>query len=218
MDYVNFSKKCDDAIVRKDINVLGKLISEAKLCLEKNNLEHSQKAYLIYCLSNLYFGLSISEDEDTSVWRKSNKENKSPVNFLNSINCYRKAISITQESGGYFEGSREINTNLANNFACQRRHIEAFEYWRKNIDFELDGEAPYVASLAISRELFFVSQYLDDLGYVERFQYESYLIFKKLKSLNHKIDHPQINDFIENDSIFNKLLDHGDKYFSALEG
>ncbi|MHA1539936.1 MAG: LA2681 family HEPN domain-containing protein [Alphaproteobacteria bacterium] len=214
--FSNIYKRADIAITEQNKGKIESLIEEINILL-KRDIVCEDKVLFYYSLGNLFSSLSRLKRENISTW--SNDDPAFPRALSNSINSFRKAkkIAFQSEKKSLLPLS-QINTNLANELAHQRRTIEAFEGWRPSLDFTIEGDPPYVSSLSMGKELIFMSGYLNDPDYTTLFQYQAYLIYRDLKLNIKNSDHPQIIKFVEENSDFKKLLVEGDESFHVLEG
>lgn len=193
--------QCDEAILSSDRENIQKFIQELEKNLE-NDISGDCRCYVHYFLGNLYSRLSSLLEEEVSGWRNDNY----PGSLTAEINHFRQAEKLLSEDTKGIKD--EVRTNLANALARQRRSIEIFDYWK--CDFNIQGDAPFVSTLSKAQELFWLSFWLSDCNHAHIYQYEAYLLIKKLQNNLSKTNHPQVVNLLKNDKIA-WLLENGDK-------
>ena len=208
MDLTDLPAKCDQAISDQDENELRELIAYLENEL-KGDLTAPARTSLYYHLGNLHSGLSQAVGEKASGWRN----DLFPKHLAEAINCYRQALEIARECD--FKFIHEIETNLANELANQRRNIEAQAYWF--IDFTVAGDASFVSSLRRAKELLWSAHWLNDPGHAERYVYEAYRLLKLIRNNLTPETHPAVSHSMQNDQEILNLLTFGDEHFGDLE-
>jgi len=119
----NLAEECDEAIntaSQEKIEILAKEIQERLNDSNKNK----EKFALHYLYGNLCHALSTIINEDPSGWRNDNY----PDYLTSEINHLRAAEKIIPDKEKIYK--YEIETNLANAIAKQRRSIEVLGNWR----------------------------------------------------------------------------------------
>jgi len=209
MNLNEMAAQCDDALASRDDVVLKHLVQQLKKHL-KSGISDDQRVMSHYLLGNLYSGLSSVTKESSASWR----DNEYPVNLTAAINHLRQAeaLGIQNEASNI----SEIRTNLANEMAHQRRNIEVLEYWVT--DFSLYGDAPFVSALSKAKELLWISHWLNDPSHTQLYQYEAYLLLKKLQKNITKTTHSATISSINNDKEIISLLKFGNENFAPLAG
>lgn len=167
------------------------------------------KCYAHYLLGNLRTKLALIAGESAAGWRQGTY----PTNLTAGINHLRQAKALISNKTEVIRG--EIQTNLANALACQRRNIEVLEDW--NSDFSLKGDAPFVSALAKARELIWISRWLSDNGHAKLYQYEAYLLLKELEANLTNTDHSAVINALQNDAVIIKLI-KSEESFKPLSG
>ncbi len=197
--------QCDEAIHFSNRENIQKLIQELEKKLE-NDISGDCQCSVHYFLGNLCSSLSSLLEEKVSGWRNDNY----PESLTAAINHFRRAEKLLSEDTRGIKN--KVRTNLANALARQGRSIEIFDYWK--CDFNIQGEAPFVSTLRKAQELFWLSFWLNDCDHARIYQYEAYLLIKKLQNNLSETDHPRIvNSFknsLKNDKIA-WLLENGGK-------
>ncbi len=198
-------QKCDVAILQKNEQELDICIFECKKFLQKKGLKDGVKKYLNYWLGNLFSCKSSINLENIQDW----KNRKFPAHLVECINYHRKAFYLDIKSPLH----NEVKTNLANELERFDRVIEAIDLW--NCDFSLSGDAPFVSSYYKGFALWKLSEYINDPGHAERYQFEAYKIFKKLSLMIDKSTHKQLAENFKNDKRVKRLLEYGDTTYKS---
>ena len=197
--------QCEEAIRSSDRENIQKLIQELEKKLE-NDISGDCQCSVHYFLGNLYSELSSLLEEKVSGWRNDNY----PESLTAAINHFRRAEKLLSEDTRGIKN--EVRTNLADALARQGRSIEIFDYWK--CDFNIQGEAPFVSTLRKAQELLWLSVWLNDCNHARIYQYEAYLLIKKLQNNLSETDHPRIVNSLKN-SLKNDeiawLLENGGK-------
>ncbi len=198
-------KKCDEAISQKNEQELDFCISECKKSLKKKNLEDGVRKCLNYWLGNLFSCKSYLNLERIEDW----KNHKFPVHLVECINYFRKALYLDAESLLH----DSVKTNIANELDKFGRIIEAIDLW--NCDFSLNGDVPFVSSYNKGYALWKLSEYIDDPGHSERYQFEAYNVFKKLSFMIDKSTHQRLVKGFRSDNKIKKLIEYGDEQYKS---
>ena len=198
--------QCDKAISSSNKRDIRKLVQKLEKFLE-NDVSRNYRCYIYYFLGNLYSKLSVLLGEKASGWRNDDY----PEQLTTEINCFRQAKELLSEDSKALEN--EIRTNLANALARQGRSMEIFDEWE--CDFNIQGDAPFVSTLSKAEELLRLSSWLNDHNHTHIYQYEAYLLIKKLQSNVSKTSHQQIIKSLKSNRIV-RLLKNGDKLSAAF--
>jgi len=198
--FKGFSQECDIAISQKNERKLDACIDKCKNFLQQVNLEDSDKKRLKYWLGNLFSCKSHIKSENIQDW----KNHKFPSHFVDCINYYREALDLDVKSLLH----NEVKANLANELKRLDRVIEAIDLW--NCDFSLKGDAPFVSSYHKGLALWKLSEYINDSGHAERYNFEAYKILKKLSLLISKSTHEELAEYLKNNQKIKEFLKWGD--------
>ena len=201
MDLQRIGIDCDLAIEAGDCLRIEQLIDELVSYLRTEDLPDDTLAECNYFLGNLYSKLSILREEDFRGWRTG----EFPKNRVNAINRFRSAKTFAVSRDDFLPN--EIQTNLVNQIAYQRRTIECFEEWI--CDFSLEGDNPYVSALSKSRELIWVSRWLNDPGHTNCYLLEAYSLLSDLQSNLTKTSHPGVIETMNNDPQIASVMEFG---------
>lgn len=202
MDIDELAYECQKIIDSGDVKKISDFTS-----LVKDYIKPEQTVDNVVCcyyfLGNLYSALSFLLQESASSWRNS----IFPSNRVCSINAYRLAERMADEIRSPL--IYEIQTNLANEIAHQRRNFESIEKWR--CDFNIVGDTPFVSSLSKARELLWIRHWLNDDGHSNCYVFAAYIVLSNLRSNLRRTDHPNIIETMNNDEEILSILDYGDK-------
>ena len=201
MDLEQIGIECDFAIETGEDQHISQLIDKLDSYLKADDLPDDTLARCNYFLANLYSKLSILRKEDFSGWRN----DEFPENMVNAINRLRSAKTFAVSRHDFLPN--EIRTNLANQVAGQRRTIECFEKWV--CDFSLDGDSPYISALSKSRELIWVSHWLNDPDHVNCYLLEAYSLLSDLQSNLTKTTHPGVIETMNDDPQIARVMKFG---------
>jgi len=218
------AEQCDEKIQNGNEEDIRSLLETVKVFTSE---EHSdeKRSCAYYLLGNLHGKLASLLQENASGWRKNIssgnispegditcKEDDFPINLSAEINYLRQAKSLVSGQAELIKN--EITTNLANALAHQRRNIEILNSYK--CDFELEGDAPFVSSLSKARELLWISKFLNGESHQNLYDYEAFLLLKRLKGNIHNTDYQSIVDTINNDPKILHLLEYGEEFFNPL--
>ena len=201
MDLEQIGIECDLAIETGEDQRISQLIDKVGSYLKADDLPDDALAKYNYFLANLYSKLSILRKEDFRGWRLG----KFPENMVNAINKLRSAKTFAISRDDFLPN--EIQTNLANEIARQRRTIECFEEW--TCDFSLEGDSPYVSALSKARELIWTSYWLNDPGHTDCYLLETYSFLNDLQSNLTKTSHPGVIKTMNSDPQIAKVMEFG---------
>ena len=210
MNLHDFASQCDEAIASGNAGIIQPLVDTIIDYMNEEERDIKEQCYSHYIISNLYSGLSTAHNEHSGGWR----ENNFPENLASSINHLRQARALTLTANESFR--YEIETNLANSLATQRRNIEVLEWWQ--CDFTIEGDSPFVSTLSKSRELGWLSHWLNDPGHAERYKYTAYRLLKQLQANMSDKAPPAVRDHLINDSKLRKFIQYGDEHFHMHKG
>ncbi|PIR38089.1 MAG: hypothetical protein COV35_07570 [Alphaproteobacteria bacterium CG11_big_fil_rev_8_21_14_0_20_39_49] len=202
------AEQSDHAIGTNNEKLISELIEKAERWTS-NDHTNEDRCYAHYVLANLYSKLAFNLKENASGWRDDNY----PKNLIAEINHLRFAKKLVSHNFKTDLESR-IQTNLANALAHQRRNMEVLNEWK--IDFSNKGDAPFVSSLSKARELIWISKSLNDESHQHLYQYEAYLLLKKLSDNISKADYQKISDKLKTDPELSNYLANGAEFFAPL--
>lgn len=202
MDIGELAYECEKRIDTGDVN---KILAFTSIVAEHIQPEQTvdKVVYCYYFLGNLHSAASSILRESASSWRS----NIFPANKVDAINAFRMAERIAIKIGSPI--LCEIETNLANEMAHQRRNFECLEKWRCN--FNVIGDSPFVSSLSKAKELLWVRHWLDDEGHSNSYYFSAYILLNNLRLNLKHTDHPDIVDMMKNDQEIISVLRFGDE-------
>jgi len=202
----NFAKDCDKAIDSGNIIRIDMMIEHLSE-LEKQNCENELAiSHILYCLSNLYAEKAKITNEFVGDWRK----DIFPENNVLVLNYLRKALSKINKNS-YPNNLLEIQTNIANSLNAFCRVIEANYFWTFDYNFSLPNDANFVAPYRKALTLRWLSQFINDPGHSDYYNFEAYKLLKKLKKNRNCIKHPGIKNDIKNRPDIVGFIKYGDK-------
>ena len=210
----NFAKECDRAIDSGDIAQINLTIENLLKLEEQNNDDETVISHILYCLSNLYTEKARLTNEFVGNWRK----DIFPENNILALNYLRKALSKINENS-YPNNLLEIQTNTANSLNAFCRVIEANYFWTFDYNFNLPNDANFVAPYRRALTLRWLSQFLNDPGHSDHYNFMAYKLLKSLRQNSDKIQHPGIKNDIRHKPDIVDFLKYGEKmqrYFMSF--
>ena len=210
----NFAKECDRAIDSGDIAQINLTIENLLKLEEQNNDDETVISHILYCLSNLYTEKARLTNEFVGNWRKDIFHE----NNILALNYLRKALSKINENS-YPNNLLEIQTNTANSLNAFCRVIEANYFWTFDYNFNLPNDANFVAPYRRALTLRWLSQFLNDPGHSDHYNFMAYKLLKSLRQNSDKIQHPGIKNDIRHKPDIVDFLKYGEKmqrYFMSF--
>lgn len=207
--------ECDQAIGSGDLTHIDILLESLLEWAKDNHNDNVSIAHVLYCIANLYAAKAKFSDESIAEWRN----DKFPENNIAAINYLRKALSKINADSFPFN-LLEIETNIANSLNSFCRVIEANHFWSFDYDLNLQNDANFVAPYARAKSLVWLSQFLNDPGHAEYYNFEAYKLLKSLYDNKDNILHDGIKNDLDNAPQISNFLKWGkdvEKHFKSYK-